>query len=42
MWKFVLNHGKAKGSIIKLYRDTCGSEYPLPDDPKEITKEMLE
>jgi hypothetical protein len=37
MWKFVLNHGKATGSIIKLYKDTCGNIFPLPEDTKEIT-----
>jgi hypothetical protein len=30
MWKYVLNHGKARGSIIELYKKTCGRMHPLP------------
>jgi len=41
MWKFVLNHGKARGSAVKLYQQTCGSTFPIPDDPKDVTPELL-
>ena len=41
MWKYVLNHGKARGSIIKLYKKTCGKMHPLPEDPEHLTREML-
>ena len=41
MWKYVLNHGKAKGSIIQMYKKTCGKMYPLPEDPKNLNDEML-
>jgi hypothetical protein len=37
MWRYVLNHGKARGSIIKLYKDTCGKMHPLPEDPAKIS-----
>ena len=41
MWKYVLNHYKAKGSFIELYKKTCGKMHPLPEDPKLITREIL-
>jgi hypothetical protein len=41
MWKYSLNHGQAKGSIIKLYKGTCFKKFPLPQDPAKITDEML-
>lgn len=41
MWKYVLNHGKARGSAVKLYQKTCGKTFPIPDDPKEVTPELL-
>lgn len=41
MWKYVLNHQKARGSIIQLYKSTCGKMHPLPEDPALISKEIL-
>lgn len=41
MWKYVLNHQKARGSIIELYKNTCGKMHPLPEDPALISKEIL-
>jgi hypothetical protein len=41
MWKFVLNHGKARGSAVKLYQQTCGNAFPIPEDPKDVTPELL-
>ena len=38
MWKYVLNHQKARGSIIELYKSTCGKMHPLPEDPSLISK----
>lgn len=37
----MLNHGKARGSMIQLYKKTCGKKFPIPEDPKEITEDML-
>ena len=41
MWKYVLNHGKARGSIIDLYKQCCGTMHPLPEDPALISREVL-
>jgi hypothetical protein len=41
MWRYVLNHGKAKGSIIDLYNACCGKQHPLPHDPHLLTREVL-
>ena len=41
MLKYALNHGKAKGSVIDLYKKTCGKRFPLPENPQELTNKML-
>ena len=41
MLKYVINHQPAKGKIQKLYRQSLGKEFPVPDDPKLLTKEVL-
>ncbi len=41
MWKYALNHKKARGSIIEMYKKTCGKMHPLPDDPSQISREIL-
>ena len=41
MFKYALNHGKAKGSVIDLYKKTCGKRFPLPENPQELTNQML-
>jgi len=41
MLKYVINHQPAKGKIQKLYRKSCGKDFPVPDDPELLTKEVL-
>lgn len=42
LWKYALNHAKVRSSMVDLYTRTCGDRFPLPEDPTQLTPELLE
>lgn len=41
LFKYVLNHTKGRGKMLRLYKKTCGQEFPIPSNPKQVTYELL-
>jgi len=41
MLKYVINHSPAREKIQNLYKLCCGKEFPMPDDPDLLTRELL-